>query len=163
MPAINRSRGRAFAADVPLASLQVRPGRSCLQAPRSSLPRRPLAGLLGEKSKPLVSGAGQGGVLVKVGAPPWWNRWLASHVASNGSEECARMVDASRRGGSPPGCLCGFVIYGAPWMFLGEGLKWHSIATLATWGMTLVIQRAEHRDTQAIHAKLDEQRRHGHR
>ncbi|MCK1420766.1 low affinity iron permease family protein [Bradyrhizobium sp. 182] len=29
-------------------------------------------------------------------------------------------------------------------------------ATLATWGMTLVIQRAEHRDTQSIHAKLDE-------
>lgn len=26
---------------------------------------------------------------------------------------------------------------------------------LATWCMTLVIQRAEHRDTQAIHAKLD--------
>ena len=49
-----------------------------------------------------------------------------------------------------------FVIYGAAWMFLGDGLKWHSIATLATWDMTLVIQRAEHRDTQAIHAKLDE-------
>ena len=29
-------------------------------------------------------------------------------------------------------------------------------ATLATLGMTHVIQRAEHRDTQAIHAKLDE-------
>jgi low affinity Fe/Cu permease len=26
----------------------------------------------------------------------------------------------------------------------------------ATWFMTLLIQRAEHRDTQAIHAKLDE-------
>ncbi|MEA2882675.1 MAG: hypothetical protein QOH32_1931 [Bradyrhizobium sp.] len=38
----------------------------------------------------------------------------------------------------------------------GDGLKWHSIAVMATWGMTLVIQRAEHRDTQAIHAKLDE-------
>jgi low affinity Fe/Cu permease len=33
---------------------------------------------------------------------------------------------------------------------------WQAIATLATWIMTLVIQRAEHRDTQAIHAKLDE-------
>ena len=31
-----------------------------------------------------------------------------------------------------------------------------AVATLATWGMTLVIQRAEHRDTQTIHAKLDE-------
>ncbi len=27
---------------------------------------------------------------------------------------------------------------------------------MATWFMTLIIQRAEHRDTQAIHAKLDE-------
>jgi low affinity Fe/Cu permease len=30
------------------------------------------------------------------------------------------------------------------------------VAILATWAMTLVIQRAEHRDTQATHAKLDE-------
>ncbi|MDO6414622.1 low affinity iron permease family protein [Sphingomonas sp. BIUV-7] len=30
------------------------------------------------------------------------------------------------------------------------------MATIATWLMTLFIQRAEHRDTQAIHAKLDE-------
>jgi hypothetical protein len=37
-----------------------------------------------------------------------------------------------------------------------ETFEWHGVATLATWGMTLVIQRAEHRDTQAIHAKLDE-------
>jgi low affinity Fe/Cu permease len=27
---------------------------------------------------------------------------------------------------------------------------------IAAWFMTLIIQRAEHRDTQAIHAKLDE-------
>lgn len=33
---------------------------------------------------------------------------------------------------------------------------WHSVATIATLAMTLFIQRAEHRDTQAIHAKLDE-------
>jgi low affinity Fe/Cu permease len=33
---------------------------------------------------------------------------------------------------------------------------WHAVATLATWTMTLFIQRSEHRDTQAIHAKLDE-------
>ena len=35
-------------------------------------------------------------------------------------------------------------------------MRWHHIAVMATWGMTLVIQRAEHRDTQALHAKLDE-------
>jgi Low affinity iron permease len=33
---------------------------------------------------------------------------------------------------------------------------WGAIATLATWLMTLFITRTEHRDTQAIHAKIDE-------
>ena len=50
-----------------------------------------------------------------------------------------------------------FVLYAAAWVTFGEKFPdWHSIATLATWAMTLFIQRAEHRDTQAIHAKLDE-------
>jgi low affinity Fe/Cu permease len=35
-------------------------------------------------------------------------------------------------------------------------LDWEAVATVATWVMTLFIQRAEHRDTQAIQAKLDE-------
>ena len=42
------------------------------------------------------------------------------------------------------------------YVFKPETFEWHAGATLATWAMTLVIQRAEHRDTQAIHAKLDE-------
>src|SRR3954468_6832872 len=47
--------------------------------------------------------------------------------------------------------------YAALWLvFEPRTFDWHAIATLATWFMTLVIQRAEHRDTQAIHAKLDE-------
>ena len=47
--------------------------------------------------------------------------------------------------------------YAALWYaFKPETFEWHAVATLATWAMTLVIQRAEHRDTQAIHAKLDE-------
>ena len=46
-------------------------------------------------------------------------------------------------------------VYGISWCQIGN-LDLHGIATLATWFMTLVIQRAEHRDTQAIHAKLDE-------
>jgi low affinity Fe/Cu permease len=37
-----------------------------------------------------------------------------------------------------------------------ESLDFHGAATLVTWAMTLFIQRAEHRDTQAIQAKLDE-------
>jgi low affinity Fe/Cu permease len=49
------------------------------------------------------------------------------------------------------------IVYGALWyVFKPETFEWHAVATLATWAMTLVIQRAEHRDTQAIHAKLDE-------
>ena len=56
-----------------------------------------------------------------------------------------------------------FALYGASWIAIGNGLEWHSLATLATWAMTLVIQRAEHRDTQAIHAKLDELLKADHR
>lgn len=48
-------------------------------------------------------------------------------------------------------------IYALLWLIIQpHTLDWHGIATLATWLMTLVIQRAEHRDTQAIHGKLDE-------
>jgi low affinity Fe/Cu permease len=48
-------------------------------------------------------------------------------------------------------------VYGVLWLiFERETLGWHGGAVLATWFMTLLIQRAEHRDTQAIHAKLDE-------
>lgn len=50
--------------------------------------------------------------------------------------------------------LAGFT---ALWLvFERQTLDWHGIATLATWAMTLLIQRAEHRDTQALQAKLDE-------
>jgi low affinity Fe/Cu permease len=48
-------------------------------------------------------------------------------------------------------------MYAAAWFVLDfPSLGWHGVAVLATWFMTLLIQRAEHRDTQAIHAKLDE-------
>ena len=42
------------------------------------------------------------------------------------------------------------------WTFSRDTLEWHGFATLATWCMTLFIQRSEYRDTQALHAKLDE-------
>jgi len=49
------------------------------------------------------------------------------------------------------------LIYAALWLvFERDTFDWHAVATLATWLMTLVIQRSEHRDTQAIHAKLDD-------
>ena len=57
---------------------------------------------------------------------------------------------------SRPGVFFVIAVYAALWLvFSPETLEWHSIATLATWMMTVFIQRAAHRDTQAIHAKLD--------
>lgn len=48
-------------------------------------------------------------------------------------------------------------LYGAIWLLIDpRSFDLHAFATMATWLMTLLIQRAEHRDTQAIHAKLDE-------
>jgi low affinity Fe/Cu permease len=47
--------------------------------------------------------------------------------------------------------------YVVAWLvFSFHSFDWHAVATIATWIMTLFIQRAEHRDTQAVHAKLDE-------
>jgi len=56
-----------------------------------------------------------------------------------------------------PAALVVFAGYVMAWVVLDyRSFDWHGGATLATWLMTLFIQRAEHRDTQAIHAKLDE-------
>ena len=49
------------------------------------------------------------------------------------------------------------MVYGVGWLISSpETFGWGAIATLATWMMTLFISRTEHRDTQAIHAKIDE-------
>jgi low affinity Fe/Cu permease len=49
------------------------------------------------------------------------------------------------------------IIYAVLWfVFDRSTLDWHAFATLGTWFMTLIIQRAEDRDTQALQAKLDE-------
>jgi low affinity Fe/Cu permease len=48
-------------------------------------------------------------------------------------------------------------LYGVLWfIFDRESWNWHALAVLATWFMTLLIQRSEYRDTVALHAKLDE-------
>jgi low affinity Fe/Cu permease len=59
--------------------------------------------------------------------------------------------------GASPWAFGTVAMYALLWIILDpHSLNWHGVATLATWCMTLFIQRAEHRDTQAIHAKLDE-------
>ena len=56
-----------------------------------------------------------------------------------------------------PAAFLVLIAYAAAWVaFDRESLNMHGAATLATWAMTLFIQRAEHRDTQALQAKLDE-------
>lgn len=58
---------------------------------------------------------------------------------------------------SHPAAFLGVLAFAAIWWWFDpDTLDWHGAATLATLSMTLFIQRAEHRDTQAIHAKLDE-------
>ncbi len=58
---------------------------------------------------------------------------------------------------SHPAAFVVVFIYVGAWLAVSPAsFDWHAVATVATWLMTLIIQRAEHRDTQAIHAKLDE-------
>ena len=56
-----------------------------------------------------------------------------------------------------PAAFAVVAAYAAAWLFFSpDTFGWAAIATLATWLMTLFINRTEHRDTQAIHAKIDE-------
>jgi low affinity Fe/Cu permease len=49
------------------------------------------------------------------------------------------------------------VLYAVLWLVFDPGsFGWHGVAIISTLLMTLFIQRSEYRDTQAIHAKLDE-------
>lgn len=74
------------------------------------------------------------------------------------------MLDFIRRALTQLGALAGHplaflivLVYAGAWIiFAPETFDWHGVATIAVWFMTLLIQRAEHRDTQSIQAKLDE-------
>jgi low affinity Fe/Cu permease len=56
-----------------------------------------------------------------------------------------------------PGAFGILIVYAVLWfVFDRMSFDWHAGATLIVWFMTLLIQRAEHRDTQALQAKLDE-------
>jgi low affinity Fe/Cu permease len=58
---------------------------------------------------------------------------------------------------SRPGAFLTVPLYALLWyLFQPETFDWNAVATLSVWLMTLFIQRAGHRDTQALHAKLDE-------
>ena len=56
-----------------------------------------------------------------------------------------------------PAALVIVAVYGILWFtFSRETFDFVAVATLAIWCMTLFIQRADRRDTLAVHAKLDE-------
>jgi low affinity Fe/Cu permease len=57
---------------------------------------------------------------------------------------------------SRPVAFAVVIVYAILWATLSpQTLGWQGVVALSTWLMTVIIQRAEHRDTQAIHAKLD--------
>ena len=56
-----------------------------------------------------------------------------------------------------PGAFAILAVFSAAWwLFDRATFDFHAVAVLGTWLMTLFIQRAAHRDTQAVQAKLDE-------
>jgi low affinity Fe/Cu permease len=49
------------------------------------------------------------------------------------------------------------IFYAGAWLLFDRAnFDYNAVATLAVWIMTLMIQRANRRDTLALHAKLDE-------
>jgi hypothetical protein len=58
---------------------------------------------------------------------------------------------------SHPAAFAMVTVFALLWIVFGwKSSGWQGAAAVATLVMTLLIQRAEHRDTQAIHGKLDE-------
>jgi low affinity Fe/Cu permease len=56
-----------------------------------------------------------------------------------------------------PAALLVIPAFAILWLiFQRETFNFRSVATLVVWLMAMLIQRSVHRDTQAIHAKLDE-------
>lgn len=89
---------------------------------------------------------------------------MGTNCTVDGSLSMEALRESLTRAGvftARPAAFIILIVYAGGWaVFEPDTLDWHAFATLATWMMTLFIQRAEHRDTQAIHAKLDELLRH---
>jgi low affinity Fe/Cu permease len=47
-------------------------------------------------------------------------------------------------------------VFAVLWLVFGGGMNWHDVAVMITVYITLLILRADRRDTAAVHAKLDE-------
>jgi low affinity Fe/Cu permease len=72
-------------------------------------------------------------------------------------ETIRRMLTRVGESAAHPAAFGVLFLYAVLWLALApESLDWQGVATLGTWLMTLFIQRAGDRDTQALQAKLDE-------
>src|SRR3954451_12277266 len=72
-------------------------------------------------------------------------------------EQVQRFITAAGVWLARAAALAAVFVYAVLWLiFDRESLDFHGAVALITLCMTLFIQRSEHRDTQAIHAKLDE-------
>jgi low affinity Fe/Cu permease len=61
------------------------------------------------------------------------------------------------QGAAHPAAFAVVLVYSVLWIvFESRTFDFNAVATLAVWVMTLFIQRANRRDTLALHAKLDE-------
>ena len=106
------------------------------------------------RSRPPSSRSKTGSVLTLNQATGPWNLKGGSIVGGT-----VNLNDGVRLGvlaGHPLAFLL-VIAYGVAWVLQSrDSFGWHGFAVLSTWFMTLLIQRAEYRDTQAIQAKLDE-------
>lgn len=58
---------------------------------------------------------------------------------------------------SHPASFVAAIVFTLAWLVIQpHTFDWHAAATVATLYIALFIQRATHRDTQALHAKVDE-------
>src|SRR4051794_32088280 len=72
-------------------------------------------------------------------------------------EQVQRFITAAGVWLARPAAFAAVFVYAVLWLILDrESFDFHGAVALITLCMTLFIQRSEHRDTQAIHAKLDE-------
>ena len=72
-------------------------------------------------------------------------------------ERASRLLTEAGSWLARPYAFVAVLMYVSLWLILDRPtLNWHEVATIATLFMTLFIQRSEHRDMQAVHAKLDE-------
>jgi low affinity Fe/Cu permease len=79
--------------------------------------------------------------------------WRPHHVGNSIRKLLTRLGEMAAH----PSAFGVLVLYALLWfIFDRDTLDWHAVATLSVWFMTLLIQRAEHRDTQALQAKIDE-------